>query len=366
MRAANSPGVRDLIASFYSFPEVEGFALGVHANFVSMFRGEFGRPHAINDILRDSRAPTGWPEACSSAQYPLLSAIYVVMYINISSDDFRSRYPQLPRIAQPDYAIFLETIERFAALADRRKHRPNLFGGISIAAYDPGKQQLAGTLGGFLEETTTGNLYLLSCGHVFLSRGYDVIQQAPGDGGNPSDIVAQTKYEVPFCALTSVFNLAAAFNSVDAAIAELNGSAVTISRSIRLLSGKVTGLASKSAIGLGDHVIFVGKESDYQDAKVHHFVSRIKVDIDGVTHNFGDVFEIRPRATLYIGSLAQPGDSGSWAVQDTGGGSVGQAYGLLFAGTKKAALCCFMETVVDELEQQAQNATHNAVKYRTA
>jgi hypothetical protein len=368
LRAANSPGIAALIDSFYGAPEVEGFALGVHSRFLTLFRSEFRNPSSVNSILKDERRPKAWEELCTALQYTAsLSPIYVAMYINISVDEFRVRYPNLPNIALPDYAVFLETIDPFVAYApDRVKHRPKICGGLSAAAYDSAQPRLAGTLGGIIEDARNSTQFLLSCNHVFLTPGHDIRQQAPGDGGTSSDSVAQTKYEVPFCATTALFTFTAPFNTVDAAIAEVNHG-VTTDPAIRLLSSKVTGVALMSSMALGDDVVFVGKESDFQDANVHHFIARIKVAIHGTTRNFGNVFEIRPRRTLYLGSLVQPGDSGSWVVQELGTGGVGDVYGLFFAGNgsrQTAGLCCFMENVVDELEKQASSASGAIVKYR--
>ena len=63
-----------------------------------------------------------------------------------------------------------------------------------------------------------------------------------------------------------MFNFAAPYNKVHAALAKTNGT-VGILSAIRLLSHKVTGVASTSRIALGDQVVFVGKESDYRDKK---------------------------------------------------------------------------------------------------
>jgi hypothetical protein len=66
-------------------------------------------------------------------------------------------------------------------------------------------------------------------------------------------------------------------------------------------------------------------------------------------YNFGDLFEIRPRLRLYIGSLSKAADSGAFVVRESAG-VTDELCGLLIAGSgKKAALCCYIDNVINSL-----------------
>jgi hypothetical protein len=343
--ASNGTGVRALIDQYYDSPIVQGFALGVHGNYISTFRSEHGRDLSVNDILNSGLTPKEWPELCLRENLPAtLSPIYVVIYVTMPPNEFRSRF-NVPTVITPgDHLVIVETKGPFIALADRSSHRP-IKGGISVSNAKP---NIAGTLGGLLEDTATGEVYLSSCNHVLYDSGTnDVIQQGRKDGGvAPSDTVAQTTYAVPLKPPAG-FSFSSPFNSVDAALAKRNG--VSFNRDVRII-GRVTGIVPKNQIELGDEVVFVGKESDRQEARVYRFVARLKVDILGTIYNFGEVFEIESRTYLYVGSLSRPGDSGSWVVKEVSLRN-NELYGLLIAGTGQFSVCCFIETVLDEFNK---------------
>jgi hypothetical protein len=174
-----------------------------------------------------------------------------------------------------------------------------------------------------------------------------VVQHGVSDGGSaPADQVATNAYVVALKAPAG-FSYTSPYNAVDAALAKLNGVA-TANRVIRALAGPVKALATMADIQIDDEVVFVGKESDYSEARVCRFVARVKVLIRGTTYNFGDLFQIESRLPIYVGSLVKKGDSGSWVVRETNESSY-ELYGLLVAKDQKRALCCFIETVCAEL-----------------
>lgn len=357
INAARYPEVRQFLESLANIPEVQGVALDVHQRFISLFRNELGRDLPVNDILKiwenqGRRSPRGWPEACRAANFPgTVSPIYLVIYTTMKEADFRCARP-IPATILPDYAVFVETITPFIALADRSMHRP-IRGGISGGS--SANLQLSGTLGGLVKDINTGDVLLLSCHHVLLNVQDIVVQQARGDGGNvTANRVGETVRRVPL-RLTGVFTFGALGNKVDAALAKVD-TGVQMDPIIRLLSNKVTTVTPKSNISLYDTVIFVGKESDRQDARVFRFVALAKVTISGTSYGFHDVFEIEPRSLTHTGPLVQQGDSGSWVIKDNG---QDELYGLLFAGhgSGQRALCCFMEDVLTELGQQAPQTT---------
>jgi hypothetical protein len=342
--AEEDTAVRELIARFYLQTDVEGVALRAHGRFISLFRGRFGPPESVNAALeRSKEIPPEWEEECSAAGYPLLSPIYIAIYVNVDETLFRERNDVpttvLSTLAPVNYAVFVEKISPFEGLSYRSRCRP-LQGGTSASGYDPAKPKHSGTLGGFLEARSNGDVFILSCRHVLLARTVNVAQQSPGDGGAwPKDAVGRTHFAID---LLSTFPPGSAqpFNTVDAALAKVDPVSLPVSKGVRSLLNPL------------DNLVFVGKESDYQEARVRSLVARIKARIDGTLYDFGNVFEIEPRVTLYIGKLAKSGDSGSWVVRDDGKRH-DQLCGLLFAGNGKTALCCFSETVIDALEKDS-------------
>lgn len=343
--AAEKDGVIGLIDTFYENPIVQGFALGIHPQFISMFRGEFGRDFSPNGIIKDGRIPQSWAPACEAAGFTFtLSPIYVVIYVSISEDEFKSTN-KVPKTVMPNHAVFVETITPFVGIADRRRHRP-IQGGISVGSIaDPTR---AGTLGGFIEDSKTGDVYILSCNHVLLACGQEVVQQGPSDGGSwPADTVGMTSYLVPLQHPTG-FSSRDPFNIVDTGIAKVN-KRINVDKPIRQL-GQVTNILQTSDIDLDNNVVFVGKESDLQEAFIYHTIARMKVKINNIIYHFGNVFEIRPRKKQYIGSFAKSGDSGSWVIREN---STYELCGLLFAQNQSGGLCCFIEEVIMALEKES-------------
>jgi len=218
----------------------------------------------------------------------------------------------------------------------------------------------AGTLGGFLKEKYSGDIYIISCNHVLLDVGDDVIQNALSDGGSSSsDMVAKTTYSTPLSPSKS-FSFSDPYYKADASLAKIDSN-IQFQLQIRSIAKISSAPALKQDLSLGDDVVFVGKESDIQDAEIFRHIARLKVDLfdDGDLYNFGDVFEIRSRSHLYVGTLSKPGDSGSLILIDSDDkNKEKQVYGLLFAGSTdgKLAFCCFIDEVLDELEYQAKNA----------
>lgn len=240
-------------------------------------------------------------------------------------------------------------IHPYKAIADRSRYRPQLVGGISLSNAN---LHIAGTLGGFLQDASRSDFYALSCSHVLSdSGGTDVVQQGTSDGGTvPGDTIGNTIFDIPLVSGTG-FGFGAPFNSVDAALAKLNGG-VTASANIRSL-GRVNSMVAKSQLGIGDDVVFVGKESDSQDCRIYRYVARVKINIQGTLYNFGDVLEIESRIPIYVGSLTKDGDSGAWLVGYTAGQPT-ELCGLLFAGSstgpnRNKALCSFIDNVIQEL-----------------
>lgn len=352
VQASQGEEVEKLIDQYYGIPEVQGFALGVHGNFISLCRGEYGRSLSVNSILKAGMRPTQWREICSSAGFTSeLSPIYVVIYVAMPWVEFQEKY-QSPITIGGDTAVLIEEIEPYIGFADRHRRRPHIMGGISVSnALAPA----AGTLGGFVQDNLRTDTYALSCSHVLWdSGGSDVIQQGTSDGGSfPADDIGTTPFNVPLNSGTG-FSFGSPFNTVDAALAKISFGVSPLAV-VRLL-GPIVSILNKTQLSLGDDVVFVGKESDFQDCRIYRYLARLKVNIQGTPYNFGDVFEIESRSPIYVGSLSKDGDSGSWVVRDYGN-KQDELCGLLFAGNtigpnRNRAICCFIQNVLSELESQ--------------
>lgn len=342
-------GLKALVDQYYHYDTVEGFALGVHDGYISTFRSEFGKNKSVNQILESQNRPKAWKQICQNFDLPdNLSPIYIVIYISISIEEFNNAYPQLERVTPDNHYVLVHQKEKFTANSDRGKHRPSLIGGISTSN---SSAHIAGTLGGFLKDTVTGKCYLSSCNHVFDGPFIsDIIQPGRADlGHSPTDHVANLTHTVPLN-LPVGFAWSDPFNSVDAAAAQIVDDPLVVANTSMRIIGPVSGIAAASSVGLGDDVAFVGKESDRVEARIYRFISRLKVTIGPDTYNFGEVFELEPRMSMYFGTLSQKGDSGSWIIQDSNMRSK-ELCGILFAGNGFFSICCFMETVIKELDK---------------
>jgi len=163
VQASERKAVEDLISRYYEIPEVQGFALGVHGNFISLYRSQYGRSLSINEILKNRKKPTPWSGICKSAGFSSeLSPIYMVIYVNMHLVEFKSKFKP-PTTIGGDTVVLIEQIEPYHGFADRSRHRPQIIGGISVSnALAPA----AGTLGGFVQDKSWIDTYALSCSHV--------------------------------------------------------------------------------------------------------------------------------------------------------------------------------------------------------
>lgn len=357
--------IQDLVNKYYSFDQVEGFASGVHRDFIYMYRTQYESSSTVNQILESGEVPARWAEECRSLGFlASLSPIYIVIYINVDEDFFRSDVvPDLPDTVGQDHLLLIERIDPFVGIHDRTRHRPDIEGGISIGSSR--FSNLSGTTGFFLRSYNSDKLLALSCNHILLRPNDDIVQQGPHDGGTvPSDLIGTTTYTVPLSYPPS-FSFGAVYDKVDASLADLNGG-VHPRLTVRL-SGSIPikNFRTVSKLNIGDEVFFVGKESDREDARIYRWIARLKVKHEyayctnkkveqNVKFNFGDLIEIEPRVLSYLSRLARPGDSGSLLIcddiiSDGDGKQMREACGLLLAGNKKTALCCFIEYLINDL-----------------
>jgi len=342
--ASRQSDVTGLINRFLASNEVQGIALGVHDVYVSMHRSQFRKDATVSEILESPEQPAEWAEVCRVQGFSeTLSPVFVVIYVTSDPDGVRMA-GEVPDFTENDhYQVVIEKKGPFVAMADRTMHRP-ILGGISVGN---AANATSGTLGGFLKDRKTSTSHLFSCSHVLdNASATDVTQRGRGDGGiSPVEIVASSLLVVPLTA-PSGFTATAPYNKVDAAAAEVS-SGVGVNTGLRVV-GAVQHFLPATSIPIGQDVVFVGKESDRREARTYRLIARLKVLVDGAAYLFGDVFEIESRQPLYISTLSQPGDSGSW-VLDEAGAEGNELYGVLFAGYGSFSVCCFMEYVLDAL-----------------
>lgn len=344
--ASRSGPIPALISDFYYHADVTAIALGIHGKFVSLFHSYVDPRASIEDILRAKKIPPGWDEVCKQSGFPKpMAPVYVAIYVKALADEAK-KFLNVPS-AVGDVVVVVERAGPFIASADRGRYRP-IQGGISVgSAY----RANSGTLGGFCRNLNSGERLLLTCNHVVNAGtlGSHVLQQAKDDGGSaPKDTVARIAHLVPLQSPTG-FSYADPYNAVDAALASVDPTVAHLAL-IRLL-GPVASSLSRSQISMGDDVIFVGKESDYQEARVGNLVARAKIRIDNTDYNFGDLFEIVPRFPMYFGQLSKGGDSGAWIVREEGSRKQ-DLCGVLYAGDGSRGLCGFAETVFSEFNRR--------------
>lgn len=347
VQAARSGPVQALISDFYYLPEVSGIALGIHPKFVSLMRSATQHHLPVNEVLSSGKIPPGWEEYCKESGFGKpISPIHVEIWVTVPKAHAANRFK--PPVTVGPYAVFLRRVEPFIASADRSRRRPQIMGGISLGH---ASRADSGTLGSFCRDDKSGSVLILTCAHVLNAAGVtkDVVQQAVDDGGKaPKDTIGTVSYLVPLQAPLG-WSANHPFNSVDAALAGVNNAA-TPSPAIRHL-GRPKHKLPRSQVAIGDDIVFVGKESDYQEARVRTFIARAKIRVDGTDYSFGELFEIEPRIYTYWGSLSKGGDSGAWVVRESQGKKE-ELCGLLYAGNGKTALCGFSETIIADLENR--------------
>jgi len=349
VETSQGEGVQGLIDRYFKIPNVQGFGLGIHWNFISLVRQEYDSILSVNEILEENLIPSEWAEICQEEDLPEdLSPIYIKMYVDLPVKDFLYKYEyKIDNIIYPGHLLIIEEISPFVGLSDRRRHRP-IKGGISVGNLG---SKNTGTIGGFVQESNSKNhSFLMSCNHVLYAlNSLDISQQGPKDGGGLNEKIGSLKYEIPL-KKPAGYSWSSPYNKVDIALASISYN-IQVDENIRGL-GRVKSIVPISQINLGDEIVFVGKESDTKYAYISEFIARKKVHINGIEYLFGDVFKIEPIKPIYVGKLAQPGDSGAWVLTNIINKTY-DFYGALFAGSsEKYALCCFSEYIFDELERQ--------------
>lgn len=197
-----------------------------------------------------------------------------------------------------------------------------------------------GTLGALVRRRSDAKLALLSNSHVLArdglsAPGEDILQPAPGDGGQAgTDRVARLSAVERFEFTTTGFP-----NLVDAAIAELVGRR-TNQRAIRLVGQAPTGITKNVRRGM--HVRKVGRTSDLttgiiQDVHFRlHFPLRRSANLRA---------RVGFRNQVMCTRFTSPGDSGALVLS-----SSGRAVGLHFAGSMSASVFNRIDNVLEALD----------------
>lgn len=204
-----------------------------------------------------------------------------------------------------------------------------LRGGISISSE---RQNGYGTLGGLVVDRLSGEPMILSNWHVLVGdwsarAGQRIYQAGRLDGGVPLDTVA---------ALTRD----AMSDSLDAAVATLNGSRICINDQLDL--GPVTGVRRAQ---LGMRVVKSGRRTNVTRGRVTAVDGIAKITYAGLDRVIRQVVTIEPYWANQ--EVSAPGDSGSWWLEEESR----QAVGLHFAGSNEPerALSLDMLSVLNAL-----------------
>lgn len=238
--------------------------------------------------------------------------------------------------------------------------------GVSIGHY----KITAGTFGAVVKDRSTGEPLILSNNHILanISNGRDgraaigdpILQPGPYDGGTMDQIIGHllrfvpliSDYQEPLCSqalyferlLNNLLHLikpryrlflrkaTEAANIVDAAVArpirpeDINPEILGL--------GPITGIA-EAEIGMA--VVKSGRSSGITRASVKVLQASVQVILEeGLKGFFTD--------QIVTGPLAQPGDSGSLVLDNSG-----RAVGLLFAGSNQSTVCNRIQNVLDSL-----------------
>lgn len=207
--------------------------------------------------------------------------------------------------------------------------------------------QSEGTLGGFLQHNTTGESFLITCGHVVHSQNSLAYSPSIPSGGLSA--IGQVDWAImpPHKTAGSVCNNRGNPNAtcLDLALVKLDPNAAVAAPSIALHMTPI------SVMTTGDPVVFEGLKSGRVYAEIKDYNLWREITIAGQKHCFGDLFTIVPRHRVYLNTaLAKKGDSGSWIMFDGPSSATRSWDGMLIAGDGAEAYCCFSENIMNECD----------------
>jgi hypothetical protein len=292
-------------------------------------RAFFGAKYTFTD------KPPRWTTHCRERGYPKDAhpvSVVVIMRRPLSRD----LLADAPRSIGPHPVVY--------------EHRPPAAGySLDAGGFVGGHDE--GTLGGLLQHSGNRAYYLVSCAHVL-----GQLPNAPPPprvyAPKPRTLATRTEvgsisfsaYPSPSAGKCNRFVTGAA--TVDVAVAEVDAGVVVNTAIPR--AGTPSSVAAIASIGQGDVVSFHGYKSGHVAAKVSEASIWKSLAIGGAPVCFSDLFVIDHPQHIYITqSLAQPGDSGAWVVNTSGGTTAW--YGMVIGGDGVRAYCCYAENVMNEL-----------------
>lgn len=315
------------------WPEIRHYPPVRFARLFRMNEPEF--QDFFRELLEHYRPP-GWAEHARRKGYSESKSPIVIKVLVRSRDVARN--PNLARSFEGHPVVYQYR-------ADCVAYAATLTSGDSVGPV----AKTEGTLGGFLENSNTGDSFLTTCGHVVDSQSSDVYSPSTPSGGKMA--VGQVDWKIlpPQKTVGGVCNNRGNANAirVDLALVKLDPNAAVPAPSVGLH------LTPISAMTTGDPIVFDGFKSKRVQAEIKDLNLWREVKIAGKEHCFGDLFTITPRHRVYINTaLAKDGDSGSWIMYD-GPHSVMRSWeGMLVAGDGAEVYCCFAENILDECDKQ--------------
>jgi hypothetical protein len=193
-----------------------------------------------------------------------------------------------------------------------------------------------GTLGGFLQDTATHDLFGVTCAHV-AGPPRTSIGEAEKSGKLLNIIGSVATSTLP--AIGGPCNQHAKPKAgIDAALIRVDPSVLpTLSTSLSM--------CPIADIDQEDRIFFVGSKSQRVFARIAAATIWKVVEIVGQLHCFGDVFAMGHRQPGYmLQAVSEGGDSGAWVLDDTGSIST-KWLGMVIAGDKyqNQSLGCYAE-----------------------
>lgn len=290
--------------------------------------------------------PPGW-EALSHAlgRHEGMPPIRLVICLRPPKGGEDNVLPELPRSLLP-VTFEVRPIARLAA-SHRAGVRP-LVGGVSIGT----GRQAYGTLGGIVEDQRRQR-YAMTCAHV-LSGPTSVEQPALYDDPQATAIGIGSQSTVlqpcPGAGPCNPYTNSPHITCVDSSLVAIDP---TVASNLEILSiGPVAGIIDKVMMTQGQEVAFEGRTSGHRTAEVGGLAVFYRLQANGLTYCFKDLFEIRwgSLSRSLFGAVVKAGDSGAWvcAETDAGPGWCGQIVGE----DRRIGYAAFAENIAQEWRKQ--------------
>lgn len=288
--------------------------------------------------------PQYWSEYCRVQGYPENARpIFIKFLLRERADQRRSfetdrwgQYPLLYEYRPPCMGTSIVT-----AFLQTRQFSV----GSSIG---PANSQEVGTAGGFLEDSCTGNTYLISCSHVVGPAGSEILYHPRGFKGQPTRVgrVLHSTSLTPkqpnqICNSQSGYPASA----VDVGIVQLDDG-TSFSPDVPGL-GNVNLVSPIAVMGQHQPVLLYGSTSGQVTAELGLLTFWCEIIIKGTAYCFNNLFAITPPHPYYLNSaLVKGGDSGAWVVARATG--LNSWDGMVIGCDGAQAYCCFADYIMNE------------------